>query len=164
MLGIGGRLLHDDPGERQAELRPAIVELHVSFERADMHAHVRYGGDRIDRARIEAARHADDVAGQHDLEDLPLAVAQQLVAHGVAVLHEAQLAVFVAVDDEVAPAADGEFAVDDGVEAVEIGGRQIDVTQQPRDERALPVQRVARRGGHGIPSARSLVRFINLNQ
>ncbi len=142
VLGIGGRLLHGDPGQRQAELRMPVAKLDVSIERADVHAQIGDGGDRIDRALVEAAGQADDVAGQDDVEDLPLAVAQQLVAHGVAVLHEAELAVFVAVGDQIAPFADHQFAVDDVVEALEIGGLEIDKLRQPRDERML-IQRIA---------------------
>ena len=58
------------------------------------------------RAVEEAARQADDVARHQDVDDLPLAVAQHLVARGHAVLDEAELAVGIAVDHEVAPLLD----------------------------------------------------------
>ena len=99
-----------------------VAKLNVRVERADVHAQVGDAGDRVDRALVEAAGQADDIAGQDDVEDLPLAVAQQLVADGVAVLDEAELAIFVAVGDQVAPLADRQFAVDDIVEAFEVGG------------------------------------------
>ena len=103
-----------------------VAKLDVSIERADVHAQIGDGGDRVDRALIEAAGQPDNVAGQDDVEDLALAVAQEFIAHGVSVLHEAELAVFVAVGDEIAPLADHQFAVDDVVETLEIGGFQID--------------------------------------
>ena len=111
-----------------------------------MHAQVGDGGDRIERAVVETAGQADDVAGQDDVEDLPLAVAQQLVAHGVAFFDEAKLAVFVAVDHEVAPPADHDLAVDDGVERFEVGGRERDVLHDPHHE-GVPVKIVAGYGG-----------------
>lgn len=45
---------------------------------------------------MEAGRDAHDVSGQDDVEDLALAVAQQLVTDGVAVLYERELAILLA--------------------------------------------------------------------
>jgi hypothetical protein len=95
------------------------------------------GADRIYRPLIEAAGYADNVAGQNHVEDLPLAVAQQLVADGVAVPHKAKLAKLVSIDDELSPPPDRQFAVDDRLKASQVGGIEIDVLQQPRDERVL---------------------------
>ena len=63
VLGIGGRLLHAEPGQRQGELRTPIAKLDVGIERADVHAQVGGRDHRIDRTLVEAAGHADDVAG-----------------------------------------------------------------------------------------------------
>ena len=65
---------------------------------------------------MEAGRDAHDVSGQDDVEDLALAVAQQLVTDGVAVLYERELAILLAVNNEVAPPRDRHFALDDGVQ------------------------------------------------
>ena len=142
VLGVGGSLLHGHPTQRQAVLRVPVAKLDVRIERAHVHAQIGDGGDRIDRALVEAAGQADDVARQDNVENLPLAVAQELVAHGIAVLDEAEFAVFVAVGDQVAPLTDHQFAVDDVVEVFEVGGLQIDHLQQPHNERML-IQSIA---------------------
>jgi hypothetical protein len=80
---------------------------------------------------VEAGRDAHDVSGQDDVEDLALAVAQQLVTDGVAVLYERKLAILLAVDNEVAPPRDRHFALDDGVQATQVVMSQIDLLQQP---------------------------------
>jgi len=108
---------------------------------------------RIDRALEEAARDSHEVTGQKHIEDLSLAVAQQLVAHGVAVPEEAELAEFVTVDDEVAPALDRHFVVDQGFEALQIIDTKVDVLQQPHDKRML-VQSLGRSRVHGFPGGK----------
>jgi hypothetical protein len=87
--------------------------------------------------------------------NLPLAVAQQLVADSVAVLYERELAIFEAVDNEIAPPRDGYFTIDDGVQATQIAMCQIDMLQQPGDERVLLQGFEIRGSVHGPPETRA---------
>lgn len=94
-------------------------------------------GHGIDGALEEAARYSNDVAGQEHVENLTLAVAQQLVTHGIAVPDETEFSIFVAIDGEIAPARDGHLVNDECFESLQIIGIQNDVLQQPRDKRIL---------------------------
>jgi hypothetical protein len=110
-----------------------------------MHFHVGHGDHRVARALEEADRHADEVARKDDVEDLPLAVAQKLVAGAEALGDEAQLAKLVAFDDEIAALLDGQLRLDQLAQAVEIVAGQRKVAGQADDER-MPVP-VGRRDG-----------------
>jgi hypothetical protein len=82
----------------------------------------------------EAAGHADDVSGQHKVDNLALAIAQKLVASGKTVLDETQLGEFVAVEDEIAPFLDRYFSLDHSAQALQVGQRQIDKIPRSRHE------------------------------
>ena len=107
-------------------MRVAVAELDVSIEGAHVHAQVGDGGDGIARALVKAAGQADDVARHDDPDDLPLAVAQKLVAYRAAVVDETKLAILVTVGDQVAPFADHQLAVDDVVEGLEARRFEVD--------------------------------------
>src|SRR5262249_3802134 len=111
----------------------------------DIHCNIGDGTDRINCLLKKTARYADNIARQNHVENLPFAVAQQLVAHGVAFPHEAELAELVSVNDEVPPPAHEQLAIDDRLQASQIKGAQIDGLQEPRDERVL----LQRGGGRG---------------
>src|SRR5262249_61772110 len=96
MLGVDRRLVSGEPAQRQAELRLLVAEPRVCIERADVVGEIAHRNDRVDRTIEEAHRKADNVARYDHIEDLPLAAAKQLVANGVAVLDEAEIAILVA--------------------------------------------------------------------
>ena len=83
------------------------------------------------------SRSSRDVAGQKHVKNLTLAIAQQLATHGIAVPDETEFSIFVAIDDEIAPARDGHLVNDECFESLQIIGIQNDVLQQPRDKRIL---------------------------
>jgi hypothetical protein len=64
VLGIGRRFLHGDPAQSQAKLRPAITELHIGIERADIHRQIGNGAHGVDGALDETARYSHKVARQ----------------------------------------------------------------------------------------------------
>src|SRR5262249_9682635 len=111
------------------------------------------GGHGVDGALEEAAGYSHKVARQKHVEDLPLAVAQKLVAHGVAVLQETELAKLVTIDDEVAPAFDRHLIFDQGFQTLQIISTDYDVWKQPHDKRML-LQFPGRSCVHGFPGGK----------
>src|SRR5262249_4509616 len=118
------------------------AEPRVCIERADVVGEVAHRNDRVDRTIEEAHRKADDVARQDHIEDLPLAATKQLVANGVAVLDEAEITILVADDDQVLALFDQPLALDNALEASEIGRAQFHETRQPRRERMFGEQNI----------------------
>src|SRR5262249_54416298 len=98
-----------------------VTKPRVRIERADVVGEIAYRNDRVHRTIEEADWKPDDVARQDHIEDLPFAVAQQLVANRVAVPDEAEIAILVADDDQVLALLDQALALDDALEAAEIG-------------------------------------------
>src|SRR5215813_7933476 len=92
VLGIDARLLRGEPAQGQAELRLLVTKPRIRIERAEVVVQIADRDHREDRAIEKADGKADDVARQDHIEDLPLAVAQQLVADRVTVLDEAEIA------------------------------------------------------------------------
>src|SRR5262249_26579670 len=85
----------------------------------------------------KAARQSHNVPRQHRGDHLALAIAQQLVSGCVPALDEAKLTILVSIDDEVAPAFDGGFDLNEIVEALQIGGRKITQLAEAENERVL---------------------------
>ena len=146
--------LHREPAQRQRELRPPVAGGDEGIERADLQLHVGERDDREGRPVEEAAGQADDVARHQDVDDLALAVAQHLVAGRHAVLDEAELAVGIAVDHEVAALLDRAFALDQRAQRLDVVRRQVDEPLEPRHERAVPSPSddLADRSRHSHPS------------
>src|SRR5262245_12641431 len=144
MLGIDRRFVCGEPTQRQAELRLFVTKPRVRIERTDAVSQIAHRNDRVDRTVEETDRKADDVAGQYHIEDFPLAVAKQLVANGVTLLDEAEIAILVADDDQVLALFDELFTLDDAFETSEIGRGQCHETRQPRRERMFGKRDLAR--------------------
>ena len=126
-----GRLLRRQPTQHQTELRLSIAKRHEGFERTNLQRHVGDGDDRICGAVEKTAGQADDVSRQHEVDDLPLAVAQQLVARGKAVLDEAKFAEIVAIHHEIAPLTDRQFGLNHGTQALQLRKRQVGEVSNP---------------------------------
>src|SRR3569832_819040 len=84
VLGAGERLLHGKPTQHQAELWPLVTEVDIRVDRADLQLQVGQGNHGIVRLFHEAAGDSDYVARYEEIDDLPLAVAQEFVARGKA--------------------------------------------------------------------------------
>ena len=134
VLGVGRGFLHREPGQRESELRPAVAQPHECIERADLQLHVGDGNDGLSGTVEKTAWQPDHVARKDKGNDLAFAVAQELVAGGIALLDEAELAEFVSVEDEIAPLLDGLFGFDQRAQAVELRRTQIDVIFQALDK------------------------------
>ena len=91
-------------------------------------------GVREDGVLVEAARKADDFAGQHHVHDLPLAGAQQLVADGDALLDDVQRLVLVALDDDVLGLAGNDAVTQQPFERRQVLAVEPDRPIEPRDE------------------------------
>ena len=97
----------------------------------------RNGDDRVGGTVKKTSGHADDVSRQHEIDDLPLAVAQQLIAGGKALLDETQLAEFVTVHHQIAPLFDRQFGLHHGAQALQSGSVRSTKFRSPRDERII---------------------------
>jgi len=114
----------------------------------------------------ETARQSDHVSGQHEVDDLPFTVAQQLVTRRETVLDEAQFAVFVAVVHEIAPLLHRLLNLDDGTQALQVGQGEIDEVAQARDEGIVAPDVLGRPGGAAYcnRSQGNIVHITNLDQ
>ena len=137
-----GRLLGGEPAEQQPELRLPVAQIDVGLQRANLQRHVGDGDDGIGGAAEKTARQPDHVSRQHEIDDLPLAVAQQLVAGGIAVLDEAELAEFVAVEHEVAALGHGQLGFDHRTQAAQIGRVEVDQAADARDDGVVTPNRL----------------------
>src|SRR5262245_19985760 len=138
VLGTGDGLVDSRPGQHQSELEPQVTRADVGVARTDRQFQVGQSQHRIARFVQEAAWHSDDVAGKHQIYDLSLAIAQQLIARGKATLDKAQLAVFVAVYHEVSALVDHELGLEQLPQARQIIVAQVEIALQPHNEGVPP--------------------------
>src|SRR6185437_15449095 len=108
---------------------------------------------------------ADDVPRHDEIDDLALAVAQQLVSSGKALLHEAQLGELVAIEYQIAPFFYRKFGFDHRAQAFDVGRRQFGEMPEPRDDGIVAADiDFLMRYADGNRPQRKLVHSRNLDQ
>jgi len=79
MFCTGNCLLDCEPAQRESELWTPVTEIHLGVDRANLEFQVGHRHDRIAGFFEKAAGQSNHVAGQHKVDDLPLAVAEEFV-------------------------------------------------------------------------------------
>src|SRR5262245_2621587 len=138
VLGTGHRLLYGQPAQHQAELRSSVAKLNVVADRAYLEFQVGESDHRIARLLQKTAGQTDDIPGQQQIDDLPLAIAQKLVARSKTALDNAKLAILVAVDDEVPLLIDDELGFEQLPQTCQVVIAQHKIAVEPHYERVSP--------------------------
>src|SRR5262245_50560198 len=135
VFGAGDSFLDGEPAQHQPELRTLVTEEDIIVDRTDLQLQIGQGEDGIVRLCEKTARQADNIAGEYEIDDLPLAVAQQLITSRKAALDKAQLTIFIAVNNQVPTFIDHELGFEQAPQAHQIIVCQGKIAIEPYDER-----------------------------
>src|SRR5579883_266625 len=126
MLRAKYRFIDREPAQGQSELRVAATEFDIAAKRANLQLHIRERDYRVRRLLEETARQSDNVARENKINDLAPPIVQKLIAGGESVFDEAQLPIFVTVNDKIAAFLDDKLGLYQAPKAFQIAIAQIE--------------------------------------
>src|SRR5262245_2075163 len=131
VFGAGDGLLNGHPAQHQPELWALVAEANIVTDRTDLQLQIGQGKHGITGLFEKTAREADDVARKDQVYDLPLTIAQQLIARGKAALDQAQLAKLIAVNNQISTFINNELGLEQAPQARQIIVAQSEIAIEP---------------------------------